>query len=161
MHPGHWRVRDESQEDKHVLLRFDPTGPDHKGDPKRGSKSSFSPEEPKSKILKGYCGGQLSPAIKLHWRRPGPISSPICTNGVRKGQSQYPVWGQTNIREQPTKEGIKLPSEESGACLWGIVPCPRTMVTLKLLSEVSGELINHSEQRLGQTLQQSEGENIK
>ena len=35
------------------------------------------------------------------------------------------------------------------------------LVTSELLSEVSGELINHSEQRLGQTLQQSEGENIK
>ena len=32
---------------------------------------------------------------------------------------------------------------------------------LGTLSEVSGELINHLEQRLGQTLQQSEGENIK
>ena len=35
------------------------------------------------------------------------------------------------------------------------------LVTSELLSEVSGELTNHSEQRLGQTLQQSEGENIK
>ena len=35
------------------------------------------------------------------------------------------------------------------------------LVTSELLSEVSGELINHSEQRLGQTLQQSEGKNIK
>ena len=107
----------ESREDKHVLLWFDPTEPDHKGDPKRESKSSFSPEEPKSKILRGYCGGQLSPAFKLYWRRPGPISSPICTNGVRKGQAQYPVWGQANIRGQPTKEEIKLPSEERWSML--------------------------------------------
>ena len=41
--------------------------------------------------LRGYCGGQLNPAFKLHWRRPGPISSLICTNSVRKGKAQYPV----------------------------------------------------------------------
>ena len=35
---------------------------------------------------------------------------------------------------------------------WGIGPCPRTKVTSGLLSEVSGELVNHSEQRLGQIL---------
>ena len=78
---------------KKINTCCDPTKPDHKGDPKRESKSSFSPEEPKSKILRGYCGGQLSLAFKLHWRRPGPISSLICTNGIRKGQAQYPVWG--------------------------------------------------------------------
>ena len=55
------------------------------------TKSSFSPEELKSKILRGYCGGQLYPVFKLHWRRPGPISSLICTNSVRKGQAQYPI----------------------------------------------------------------------
>ena len=38
-----------------------------------------------------YCGGQLYPIFKLHWRMPGPISSLICTNSVRKGQAQYPV----------------------------------------------------------------------
>ena len=38
-----------------------------------------------------HCGGQLNPAFKLHWRRPGPISSLICINSVRKGQAQYPV----------------------------------------------------------------------
>ena len=37
------------------------------------------------------CGGQLSPAFKLYWRKPGPISSLIRTNGVRKGQTKYPV----------------------------------------------------------------------
>ena len=64
-----------------------------------------------------WCGGQLSPVFKLYWRRTGPISSPIRTNGVRRGQAQYPVWGQTNIRGQPTKEGIKLPSEERWSVL--------------------------------------------
>ena len=72
---GHWRVRSESREEKHVLLWFDLTESDHKGDPKRESKSSFSPEEPKSKILKGYCVGQFCPVFKLYWRRPGPILS--------------------------------------------------------------------------------------
>ena len=43
------------------------------------------------KNKKGKCGGQLNSAFKLHWRRPGPISSLICTNSVRKGQAQYPV----------------------------------------------------------------------
>ena len=90
-----WALKSQGwvTKDKHVLLRFDLTKPDHKGGPKRESKSSFSPEEPKSKILRGYCGGQLSPAFKLHWRRPGPISNPICTNGVRNGQAQCPIWG--------------------------------------------------------------------
>ena len=67
----------ESREDKHVLLRFDLTKPDHKGDPKRESKSSFSPEELKSKILRGYYGGQLSPAFKLYWRRTLIVISPL------------------------------------------------------------------------------------
>ena len=40
-----------------------------------------------------YCGAQLYPVFKLHWRRPDPISSLICTNRVRKGQAQYSVWG--------------------------------------------------------------------
>ena len=57
--------------------------------------------------------------------------------------------------------GQNYPPRRGGACLLGIGPYPRTMVTSEFLSEVSGELINHSEQRLGQTLQQSEGENIK
>ena len=63
-----------------------------------------------------------------------------------------------NIRGQPIKEGIKLPSEEMWSVLVRNWSCPRMMVTSELLSEVSGELINHSEQRLGQTLQQSERE---
>ena len=85
VHPGHRRVRSESQEDKHVLLRFDPIKPDHKADPTRESKSSFSPEEPKSKILRGYYGDQLYPVFKLRWKRPGPIFNLIYTNCVGKG----------------------------------------------------------------------------
>ena len=33
---------------------------DHRGDGTRISKSSFPPEELKSKILRGYCADQLS-----------------------------------------------------------------------------------------------------
>ena len=50
--------------------------PSHKEDQMRISKSSFSPDEPKSKILRG-----------LLW---GPID-PICTNCIGKGWAQYPV----------------------------------------------------------------------
>ena len=63
------------------------------------------------------CVGQSSPAFKLYWRRSCPISSLIRTNDVRKGQAQYPVWGQTNIWGQPTKEGIKLPFKERWSML--------------------------------------------
>ena len=63
--PGHWSVRDESQEGRHVLLWCDLTKQSHKGDQMRISKSSFSPDELKSKILRGYCGGQLIPQVLL------------------------------------------------------------------------------------------------
>ena len=41
-------------------------------DQSRISKSSFSPEEPKSKILKGYWGGQLIPYVQIALERVGP-----------------------------------------------------------------------------------------
>ena len=56
---------------------------------------------------------------------------------------------------------IKLPSEERWSMLMRNWAVSEDLVTSELLSEVSGELINHSEQRLGQILEQSEGENIK
>ena len=34
----------------------------------RVSKSSFSLEESKSKILRGYCGGQLIPEVLFTWK---------------------------------------------------------------------------------------------
>ena len=70
--PGHERVRDESQEDKHVLLRFDPIKSDHKADQTRESKSSLSPKESKSKILRGYCGGQLILCVQIALEEAGP-----------------------------------------------------------------------------------------
>ena len=50
--------------------------PNHKEDQTRVSKSSFSPEEPKSKILRGYCGGQLIPYVQI---------------ALERGWAQYPV----------------------------------------------------------------------
>ena len=141
--PGHWRVRDESQEDKHVLLRFDQMKPDHKADQTRESKSSFSPEEPKSKILRGYCGGQLIPYVqialekaesniqshmyRLHKKGLGPISSPR----IR----EYPRTTSKGRDESCTPKRGK-------ECLWRIKPCPRTITTLERLSEVASRLIS-------------------
>ena len=141
--PGHWRVRDESREDKHVLLRFDPIKPDHKADQTRESKSSFSPEEPKSKILRGYCGGQLIPCVQtaleeawpniyshmysLHKKGPGPISNPRLR--------QYP-------RPTSKRRDESYTPRRSKKCLWRIWPCPRTITTSELLSEVAGKLIS-------------------
>ena len=48
-----------AEEDKHVFLGFNPTKQDHRGNRTRISKSLFSLEELKSKILRGYCGDQL------------------------------------------------------------------------------------------------------
>ena len=50
--------------------------PNHKADQTKESKSSFSPEEPKSKILRGYYGRPIDP---------------ICSNCIGKGWTQYPV----------------------------------------------------------------------
>ena len=43
------------------------------------------------------CVGQFCPVLQL------------CE---KKGSAQYPVWGETNIREHPAEEWTKLPSEE-------------------------------------------------
>ena len=58
------------------------------------------------------CGDQLYPVFKLRWKRPGLISDLICTNCVKKGQAQCPIWGWKNIRGQSTKEEIRLSAEE-------------------------------------------------
>ena len=65
-----------------------------------------------------YCGDQLYPVFKLRWRRPGPISSLICTNSVKKGPGpisslrvrEYPR--TTNIR----RDKITLRTEVKSAC---------------------------------------------
>ena len=91
------------------------------------------------------CGDQLYPVLKPRWKRPGPISDLICTSCVRRGQAQCPIWGWENIWGQSTKEEIRFSSEERWRTLVGIWPCPRTIVTSGLLSEVFGELISHLE----------------
>ena len=150
--PGHWRVRSESREEKHMLLWFDSTESDHKGDPKRESKSSFSPEEPKSKILRGYCVGQFYPVFELCGRKPGPILSPFIQMEQGRARPNIRCEGKQISEDIQSKNGQNYHPRRGGVYLWGIGPCPRTMVTSGLLSEVSGELVNHSEQRLGQTL---------
>ena len=77
---------------------------------------------------------------------------PVFQLCVRKGPAQYPVWGETNIRGHPAEEWTKLPSEERWSMFVRNWLCPRTMVTSVLLSEVPGELVNHSEQCLEQIL---------
>ena len=153
--PGHWRVRNESREEKHVQLWFDSTESDYKGDPKRESKSSFSPEEPKSKILRGYCMGQFYPMFKLCGRRPGPILSSFIQMKQGRARPNIRCEGKRIFEDSQPKNGQNYRPRRGGAYLWGTGPCPRTMATSGLLSEVSGELVNHSEQRLGRTLYQS------
>ena len=77
-------------------------------------------------------------------RKKGP--SPI--SGLRV--TEYPR--TTNKR----RDKITLRGEVERTC--EELAMSEDDVTSELLSEVSGELINHSEQRLRQTLQQSEGE---
>ena len=73
-----------------------------------------------------YCVGQFYPGLQQ------------CKG---KGPAQYLVWIDTNIRGRPSKERIKLPSEErcsmlarSGDCVRGLWSprhfCPRCLVSL-------------------------------
>ena len=95
---------------KRMQLWFDSIESDHKGDPKRESKSYFSPEKPKSKILRGYCVGQFCPGFQQ------------CKG---KGPAQCLVWRDTNIRGRPAEERIKLPSEEMCSMLARSWDCVR------------------------------------
>ena len=65
----------------------------------------------------GLVCGPIEPCVQTVLEEARPNTSLIRTNGVRKGPAQYPVWGQTNIRGQPAKEWIKLPSEERWSML--------------------------------------------
>ena len=71
--PGHWRVRGESREEKHVLLWFDSTKSDHKGDPKRKSKSSFLPRSRKARFWGAIVWANFA----------------LCSNCVWGSQAQY------------------------------------------------------------------------
>ena len=61
----------------------------------RISKSFFSPEESKSKILRGYCGGQLIPEVLFRFRGLG-----LWPNN--------PVQGRGHIRGRSVKEEMKI-----------------------------------------------------
>ena len=103
-------------------------------------------------INKNICVGQFCPVFKLYWRRPGPILSSFVQMAQERARPNIQCAGKRISEDSQQKNGQNYPPRRGGACLWRIGPCPRTMVTSGLLAEVSGELINHSEQRLGQTL---------
>ena len=92
-----------------MLLRFDLIKPDHKVEQMRESKSSFSPEEPKSKILRGYCRGQLIPCVQtaLGEARPN-IWSHMC-NPRKKGSG--PI-----SEDNQQKKKVILQEEVKSAC---------------------------------------------
>ena len=71
----------------------------------RISKSSFSPEELKSKILRGYCGDQLIPEVLFRLRGLGLLPN-----------SQ--IRGRGHIRGRSVKEEMKivLQDEVKGIC---------------------------------------------
>ena len=77
----------------------------------------------------------------------------LCSNcGQGRTQPNIQSEGKRVSEDSQPRNGQNCHPRRGGACLWGIGPCPRTKVTSGLLFEVSGELVNHSEQRLGQIL---------
>ena len=99
-----------------------------------------------------YCVGQFCPVFKLYGKRSGPILSSFVQMEQERARPNIQCEGKQISEDSRQMNGQNYPLRRGEACLWGIGPCPRTMVTSGLLSEVSGELINHSEQRLGRTL---------
>ena len=61
---------------------------DHRKDGTRMSKSSFPPKESKSKILRGYCGDQLSRKYCRNYmdRAYGPMAQSEDVNQSEDGQ---------------------------------------------------------------------------
>ena len=112
-----------------------PIKPDHKVDQTRESKSSFSPEEPKSKILRGYCGGQLIPCVQTALEEARPNIQSHMYSQHKKGPG--PI-SSLRIREYPrtTSKGRdeSYTPRRGKECLWRIWPCPRTIATSELLS---------------------------
>ena len=75
-------------EDQHVSLGFNPTKQDHRGNSTRISKSSFSLEESKSKILRGYYGDQLPLEVLFRLNKLGLWpKNPVRGRGYIQGQS--------------------------------------------------------------------------
>ena len=99
-----------------------------------------------------YCVGQFCPVFKLCGRRPGPILSSFVQMEQERVRANIQCESRQISEDSRQMNGQNYPPRRGEACLWGIGPCPRTMVTSGLLSEVSGELINHSEQRLRRIL---------
>ena len=99
-----------------------------------------------------FCVGQFCPVFKLCERRPGPTLSSFVQMEQERARPNIQCEGKWISEDSWQMNGQNYPPRRGEACLWGIGPCPRTMVTSGLLSEVSGELINHSEQCLGRIL---------
>ena len=92
-----------------------------------------------------YCVGQFCPVSKLCVKKPDPILSPFIQMNQGRAQPNTQCEGKRISEDSQSRNGQNYHPRRGGACLWGIGPCPRTMVTSGLLSEVSGELVNHSE----------------
>ena len=84
------------------------------------------------------CVGQFCPMFKLCGRRPGPILSSFIQIEQGRAQPNIQCEGKRISEDSQPRNGQNYH--------------PRRMVTSGLLSEVSGELVNHSKQRLGQIL---------
>ena len=70
------------------------------------SKSSFSAEESKSKILRGYCGGQLIPEVLFRLRELD-----LWPNN--------PVRGRGHVRGRSVKEEMKIVLWEEVKYIYG------------------------------------------
>ena len=92
-----------------------------------------------------YCVGQFCPVFKLRVRKPGPILSPFMQMEQGRAGPNTPCEGKRRSEDNHSRNRQNYHPRRVEACWWGIGPCPRTMVSSGPLSEVSGELVNHSE----------------
>ena len=77
----------------------------------------------------------------------------LCSNcGQGRARPNIQSEGKRVSEDAQPRNGQNCHPRRGGAWWCGIGSCPRTKVTSGLLSEVSGELVNHSKQRLGQIL---------
>ena len=91
------------------------------------------------------CVGQFCPVFKLWARKPSPILSPFIQMEQGRARPSTPCEGKRRSEDNHSSNGQNYHPRRIEACWWGIAPCPRTMVSSGPLSEVSGELVNHSE----------------
>ena len=92
-------------------------------------------------LLNSCCVGQFCPVLKLYGRRPGPILFSFVQMKQERARPNIQCEGKRISEDSQPKNGQNYRPRRGGAYLWGIGPCPRTMVTSGLLSEVSGELV--------------------